>query len=170
MVNQVCGVLAVVGVTIFASAAAEGYLYPSQKGPGGFHYAAYRVVTTSLPTELSQVRFARDSAALTPEAVAILDRLANLLRRFPEIRIALSGNTDLIEATTETERVVRGHARAEAVAAHLIERGIEPARMTVRGNPVPLVVLNPMGNSNPTIVDETFLASMHVVNIYIPQP
>jgi hypothetical protein len=82
----------------------------------------------------------------------------------------LSGNTDLIEATTETERVVRGHARAEAVAAHLIERGIEPARMTVRGNPVPLVVLNPMGDANPTIVDEKFLASKRVVNIYIPQP
>lgn len=73
------------------------------------------------------VTFPFDSAALTPQARAILDRQADFIRQFPELRFSVYGHTDLVGSAAYNERL--GLARARAVVAYLARRGVSPRRL-----------------------------------------
>ena len=73
------------------------------------------------------VTFPFNSAALTPEARAILDRQADFIRQFPELRFSVYGHTDLVGSADYNERL--GRARARAVVSHLAQRGISSRRL-----------------------------------------
>lgn len=73
------------------------------------------------------VTFPFDSTALTPEARRILDRQADFIRQFPELRFSVYGHTDLVGSAGYNERL--GRARARAVVAYLGQRGISPRRL-----------------------------------------
>jgi outer membrane protein OmpA-like peptidoglycan-associated protein len=73
------------------------------------------------------VTFPFNSAALTPEAQLILDRQANFIRQFPELRFSVYGYTDLVGSAGYNERL--GRARAQAVVAYLGQRGVSPRRL-----------------------------------------
>lgn len=78
----------------------------------------------SVPTV---VTFAFNSAALSPQARAVLDRQADFIRQFPELRFSVYGHTDLVGSAGYNERL--GRARAEAVVAYLGQRGVSRSRL-----------------------------------------
>ncbi|HEV2478121.1 MAG TPA: OmpA family protein [Puia sp.] len=71
-----------------------------------------------------------------------LDTVADILNRYPDIRIAITGHTCSIG--TERENIKIGEARALAVAAYLQRKGVDPGRMDVHsaGESDPLVPNN----------------------------
>ena len=73
------------------------------------------------------VTFALDSAVLDPGARAILDRQADWIRQFPEVRFRVFGHTDLVGSAAYNQQL--GQRRAEAVVTHLVGRGVARARL-----------------------------------------
>jgi len=68
-----------------------------------------------------------------------LDSVADIMNRYPDIRIAITGHTCSIG--TERENIKIGEARAGAVAAYLQRKGIDRSRMDIHsaGESDPLV-------------------------------
>jgi outer membrane protein OmpA-like peptidoglycan-associated protein len=76
------------------------------------------------------VRFgARDD--LLPSSAPLLDEVAQALRDRPRLRVAIDVHTDGAGDAAAGKRLTQ--ARAEAVRAALVERGIEAARLEARG-------------------------------------
>lgn len=75
----------------------------------------------------STITFAFNSAALTPEAMRILDQQANWIRQFPELRFRVYGHTDLVGSDAYNKRL--GERRAQAVVAYFATRGISRSRL-----------------------------------------
>jgi outer membrane protein OmpA-like peptidoglycan-associated protein len=73
------------------------------------------------------INFPFDSAALTPTARAVLDRQADFMRQFPELRFSVYGHTDLVGS--DRYNVALGRRRAAAVVAYLGARGVAAARL-----------------------------------------
>jgi outer membrane protein OmpA-like peptidoglycan-associated protein len=73
------------------------------------------------------VNFAFDSAVLDAEARAILDRQADWIRQFPEVRFRVFGHTDLVGPADYNYRL--GQRRAQAVVNHLVGRGVDRSRL-----------------------------------------
>lgn len=80
---------------------------------------------------LRGVRFAVDSAELTPTAKEILDRVAVSLRRAPGTRFELIGHTDSTASAAYNQAL--SERRASAVRDHLAGLGIAASRMETRG-------------------------------------
>lgn len=77
------------------------------------------------------ILFDFDRATLRPEALPIIDELAELLRRYPRIRLEVQGHTDNIGTAEYNQRL--SEARAAAVVEALVERGIDRRRLRLRG-------------------------------------
>lgn len=75
----------------------------------------------------STITFAFNSAVLTPEARKILDRQANWIRQFPELRFRVYGHTDLVGSDGYNKAL--GKRRAEAVVAYFNSLGISRNRL-----------------------------------------
>lgn len=73
------------------------------------------------------VNFAFDSAQLSADARAILDRQAAFIRHFPEARFKVFGHTDLVGSPDYNYRL--GYRRAQAVVNYLTARGISRSRL-----------------------------------------
>jgi len=73
------------------------------------------------------VLFAFNQSTLTPEARATLDRQANWIKQFPEVRFRVYGHTDLVGSNRYNYGL--GLRRAQAVVAYLSSRGISTARL-----------------------------------------
>lgn len=86
------------------------------------------VVTEAQVRIIPQLVFAPGSAALQPEASAVLDEVAAILREHPELPIVrVEGHTDGREPAS------LGLARAEAVVWALFTRGVAPQRLELIG-------------------------------------
>lgn len=79
----------------------------------------------------SDVFFAFDSAQLLPGAQPELDRVAGILNRYPQTMIRVEGHTDTTGAADYNQRL--SERRAQAVADALVQRGVNPQRVTVVG-------------------------------------
>ncbi|OYU16986.1 MAG: hypothetical protein CFE34_18075 [Rhodobacteraceae bacterium PARR1] len=75
----------------------------------------------------STITFAFNSALLTPEARKVLDRQANWIRQFPELRFRVYGHTDLVGSDGYNKSL--GKRRAEAVVAYFSSLGISRNRL-----------------------------------------
>ncbi len=75
----------------------------------------------------STITFAFDSAQLDANARAVLDRQADWIRQFPEVRFRVYGHTDAVGSDAYNRRL--GQRRANAVVAYLSARGISRARL-----------------------------------------
>jgi len=85
---------------------------------------------------LRGVKFEFDSARLTAEAKAILDRVSQTLTAYPDIDVELEGHTDNIPIRTERffSNWDLSAARAAAVANVLLARDqVSPERLRVTG-------------------------------------
>lgn len=90
------------------------------------------IVTPEKPTlVLEGVTFETDSAKLRPESREILDRVAESLRAWPEIRVEVQGHTDATGSTAHN--LALSQARADAVRIHLAGRGVDPSRLVAKG-------------------------------------
>ncbi len=72
-----------------------------------------------------------DSAKLHPAAYADLDRIARVLRQYPQTRIKVEGFTDSTGSVSYNLRL--SERRADAVREALIERGVSPSRIIAIG-------------------------------------
>lgn len=73
------------------------------------------------------VNFEFDRATLTPEAMAVLQKQANFIRQFPEVRFKVFGHTDLVGSQRYNYSL--GLRRAHAVVNYLSSLGISKSRL-----------------------------------------
>ncbi len=81
---------------------------------------------------LEDIRFPPDSAVLVPSEKAKLDRIAEILKKYPERDILISGHT-VLAGTVEGRRRL-SEDRAASVGTYLLGKGVRTReRMTFRG-------------------------------------
>lgn len=73
------------------------------------------------------ITFAFNRADISGAAAAVLDRQANFIRQFPEVRFRVYGYTDLVGSNAYNYAL--GLRRAQAVVAYLSARGISTSRL-----------------------------------------
>jgi outer membrane protein OmpA-like peptidoglycan-associated protein len=79
----------------------------------------------------SDMFFDFDSATLKPGAYAELDRVAKVFNDYPQTMIQIQGHTD--SSGPEAYNMVLSERRANAVRDSLVQRGIDPERLTTIG-------------------------------------
>lgn len=81
---------------------------------------------------LQQIHFKSSSAAIEPESMPIIEELAKVMAGHPEIdQVGVVGHTDDIGDPTVNRRL--SEARANAVRAALLRRGVLPSRLVTKG-------------------------------------
>lgn len=101
------------------------------------------------------VNFAFNRAEITPEAAAILNRQANFIRQFPEVRFTVFGHTDLVGSQGYNQRL--GLRRANAVVDYLVSKGVSRSRLKAVasfGETRPLIQTNQPEERNRRTVTE----------------
>jgi outer membrane protein OmpA-like peptidoglycan-associated protein len=78
-----------------------------------------------------RLRFASGSATLPADELPEIDRAAQLLAERPELTARIEGHTDSVGSRELNQSLSR--QRAEAVMAALVERGVDPSRLTAEG-------------------------------------
>ena len=103
----------------------------------------------------STITFAFNSAALEPEAQAILRRQADWIRQFPEVRFRVYGHTDLVGSNAYNHAL--GLRRAQAAVAFLVAQGVSRQRLEALvsfGETQPLIVTQDEERRNRRTVTE----------------
>jgi outer membrane protein OmpA-like peptidoglycan-associated protein len=77
------------------------------------------------------VTFASSSAELTPTSRASLDRVAESLREYPEVRVLVAGHTD--SSGGDALNRALSQKRADAVRGYLVSAGVPPGQVEARG-------------------------------------
>lgn len=80
---------------------------------------------------LGDVLFETGKAELLPTASPRLDKLAEFLRQYPDRRLLVEGYADAVGS--DRYNLELSQRRAESVARALVQRGVDPARITTRG-------------------------------------
>lgn len=94
---------------------------------------------------LENVYFATDSSTLDATALRRLDEAAEVLARHANLKVEIAGHADA--RGPESYNLALSERRAKAVRAYLEQKGIDVARMTVRG----------YGESQPAASNDTAL-------------
>ncbi len=117
----------------------EGYLFYS----ANFDIpptAQYKEVTLNVPlipirvgavVALRNIFFEFDKAELKPESYPELDRVVELMKKYPNIKVEIAGHTDSIGSEAYNLRL--SQRRAEAVVRYLVSKGISPDRLIAKG-------------------------------------
>lgn len=94
------------------------------------------------------IRFAEGSAAILPGSQVLLDEVAEALRPCAGGQVAVLGHSD--RGGDEAENLALSRARARAVRAALVQRGIPPGDLRARGmgSAEPLPRLDPTDPAN----------------------
>ncbi|RQH09900.1 OmpA family protein [Paraburkholderia dinghuensis] len=77
------------------------------------------------------IEFETGSATLTPQGHAILDQMAAVLVKMNTRTVEIIGHTD--NAGNRASNIALSQARADAVKAYLVTKGISPQQMTTTG-------------------------------------
>ncbi len=80
---------------------------------------------------LDNILFEIDEAYLTSESVPILNRLLEMLRNNPGMRIEIRGYTD--SSGPRDHNIILSRRRAEAVRDYLVKNGVSPIRLAAVG-------------------------------------
>lgn len=91
----------------------------------------FRTTITEKAIRLEGANFATGSSRLLPGAGAKLDEVVSAAREVPDLTMTVTGYTD---STGNAQSNVRlSQARADAVKAYLVERGVAASRITTDG-------------------------------------
>lgn len=82
-------------------------------------------------TVLNNIFFETGSARLLKISATELGRLERILKENPAMRIEIRGHTDHVGSDADNQ--VLSEERAKAVYQHLIDKGIDPARLSYKG-------------------------------------
>lgn len=74
------------------------------------------------------VYFGSDSAAIGPQAEATIDAVADVMQSNPAVHVSVNGNTDV--NGSDEYNLALSQLRADGVRDALIQRGIDPGRIT----------------------------------------
>jgi outer membrane protein OmpA-like peptidoglycan-associated protein/opacity protein-like surface antigen len=88
-------------------------------------------VETGAPIVLEGVVFKTGSAAISPESEAILVKAFNTIEAYPAMTVEIHGHTDNTGSTALNTKL--SLARAEAVKAWLVNKGISAGRIAAKG-------------------------------------
>jgi type IX secretion system PorP/SprF family membrane protein len=77
------------------------------------------------------VTFVTGSSSLTPQAITELNKLIEILGRFPQADVSIEGHTDNVGNAAANQAL--SARRAEAVKAYLVSKGIGADRLTATG-------------------------------------
>jgi Outer membrane protein and related peptidoglycan-associated (lipo)proteins len=83
------------------------------------------------PIVLQGVTFAFDSAELTGGSLEVLNGVAMILMKHPDLNITIAGHTDSTGTAAYNKNL--SQRRAESVMEYLISEGIDPAHLTAVG-------------------------------------
>lgn len=130
---------------------ADGYLFHSENFdiPAG---SAYNLVNKTIELKnikigskiaLRNVFFDTGKSTLRPESSAELDRLVQLLKDVPSLKIELSGHTD--NTGSAQGNITLSQNRAQAVMDYLVSKGISKSRLSAKG----------YGSSKPVATNDT---------------
>lgn len=89
------------------------------------------VLRSGQTIRMEQLRFEADSFNLTPECLPTLDELYDFMEENGNIVIEIGGHTNNIPPDEFCDQL--STARAKAVAEYLIQKGIDPRRVTYKG-------------------------------------
>jgi outer membrane protein OmpA-like peptidoglycan-associated protein len=78
-----------------------------------------------------RINFAFDSAALPDSAHTMIERVAQVMKEAPEIKVRVEGHTDAIGSADYN--VSLSERRALSVAEYLVKQGVEPSRLLLIG-------------------------------------
>lgn len=106
----------------FGTPTMQNMLAMSAEGPALAHLGAR--FAAEVP---STITFAFGSAALDASARAALDRQANFMRRFPEVRFSVYGYADRVGSLGYNQAL--GLRRARAAVGYLAARGVSTSRL-----------------------------------------
>ncbi len=102
---------------------------------------AKRTITSLLQVE--NIEFETAKSILTPRGVATVDKLAEILKRYPDIRVEIGGYTD--SDGDDMLNLKLSQERVDSVKKELISRGINGNRINAKG----------FGESNPIAPNDT---------------
>ncbi|MCB0619614.1 MAG: OmpA family protein, partial [Saprospiraceae bacterium] len=77
------------------------------------------------------VEFETSNAVLLPESYAVLDDIADILRRYADFKLRIGGHTDSVGSSRTNLEL--SEQRAKACYDYLVSKGIDPARMSYIG-------------------------------------
>lgn len=136
---------------------AANYLYQSDN-MNVADTTAYMVINRPVQLEplkvgqkltVRNIFFASGKSELQPESKKELDKLTQLMKQFPGLIVEISGHTDASGSDELNQRL--SQKRAEAVAAYLVQNGIENKRLRTIGfgESKPIAInYNPDGKAN----------------------
>ncbi len=80
---------------------------------------------------LNNIFYDFNKATLRPESEAELDRLYKMLTENPTLKIEISGHTDNVGSASYNQKL--SESRANSVVNYLLDKGIDPSRLTFKG-------------------------------------
>lgn len=88
-------------------------------------------VPTAKPLVLEGVNFETSSARLTAVSLPVLDKVADSLKAYPDVRVEIAGHTDSTGSAALNNRLSK--ARADSVRDYLVSKGVPASRMETKG-------------------------------------
>lgn len=80
---------------------------------------------------LNNIFFETNKATIKPESETELERVAQLLKENPTIRLEISGHTDNVGSYRANQKL--SEARAKSVVDYLVSKGVESSRLEYKG-------------------------------------
>lgn len=80
---------------------------------------------------IQNINFETASSILTAESRGVVDRVEDILRRYPGYRLLIGGHTDSIGSADSNQRL--SERRAKAVYEYLISKGVAASRLSYEG-------------------------------------
>jgi len=114
------------------------------------------------PIELPNIFYDFGKWDLRPESMVSLDKLVETLTDNPNVTIELMSHTD--SRDTEEYNLSLSQKRAQSVVQYLIDKGIEPARLSPKGygESTPKVVDDAIAAQNPFLKSGTSLSEQYI--------
>lgn len=88
-------------------------------------------ITKDATIVLKNIFYESGSHTLNPHSEVELDKLVQLLKDNPALRIQINGHTDAVGKPADNLTLSNG--RAQSVISYLVKKGVQPARLTFKG-------------------------------------